>query len=357
MQEQEERSEVINPSALELIQRAEIDMQITTAKKYPRDLARVKKRMLEFATLDEETAESCFYTLPRDGKAIQGPSVRLAEIAVACYGNIRAASRIIENDGKAITSQGACHDLENNTLISVEVKRRITDKYGKTYKDDMQIVTGNAANSIAFRNAVFKVVPGALIKPVYEAAKAVAVGDATTLSTKRDKIVKRLNAMQVDTPRILEKLGKSSVENIGLEDLEILIGLGTAIKDGDTTVDEAFSVSNTDKIRATVSMDSVKASADANRGHDATNGSAKENVSAGSPAKEEAGASASTAAKATETPAPTMPKRKHPKNGVPVFEDFPAPQHMADGQKLWVNDTFYEFKEGQGFIKVEEAAK
>ncbi len=151
--------EVISPSSLELIQRAEIDLQISTAKKYPRDLARVKSKMISFATLDEETAESCFYTLPRDGKTIQGPTVRLAEIAVACYTNLRAASRIISNDGRVITSQAACHDLENNTLISVEVQRRITTKQGKTYSEEMQVTAGNAANAIAFRNAVFKVVP------------------------------------------------------------------------------------------------------------------------------------------------------------------------------------------------------
>ena len=238
--------EVITSSTMELIQRAEIDMQIATAKRYPRDLAVVKKKMLSFATLDEETAESCFYTLPRDGKTIQGPTVRLAEIAVACYGNLRAASRVISNDGKIITSQAACHDLENNTLISVEVQRRITNKQGKTYSEDMQVTAGNAANSIAFRNAVFKVVPGALVKPVYEAAKAVAVGTASTLAVKREKMVKRLNGMQVPTAKILLKLGRSSIESIDLSDLEILIGLGTAIKDGDISIDEAFKANDHD---------------------------------------------------------------------------------------------------------------
>lgn len=232
--------EIVQPHALELIERAQIDMQVSTAKKYPRDLVTVKRRMMEFATLDEETAEACFYTLSREGKNIQGPSVRLAEIAVACYGNLRAASRLIDNDGKTVTSQGVCHDLENNTLISVEVKRRITGKSGRTYSEDMQVVTGNAANAISFRNAVFKVIPGALVRPVYESAKKIAVGDASTLSTKRLKIIARLNAMQVTTERILERLNKTAVESIGLDDLEILIGLGTAIKDGDTTVDEAF---------------------------------------------------------------------------------------------------------------------
>lgn len=248
--------EVTQPRALELIERAQIDMQITTARKYPRDLAKVKRQMLSFATLDEETAESCFYTLRRkdsDGgvKLIQGPSVRLAEIAVACYGNLRAASRVIDNDGKTVTSQGVCHDLENNTLISCEVKRRITDKRGRTYSEDMQVVTGNAANSIAVRNAIFKVIPGALIKPVFEAAKGVAIGTASTLTQRRAKILKRLDSMGVDQARILSALGKSSVENIGVEDLETLIGIGTAIRDGDTTIEEAFpALSLTEAARA-----------------------------------------------------------------------------------------------------------
>ena len=53
--------EVIAPSALESIERANVDIQISTARKYPRKLGIVKQRMLNLATLDEETAASCFY--------------------------------------------------------------------------------------------------------------------------------------------------------------------------------------------------------------------------------------------------------------------------------------------------------
>lgn len=241
MENNDPKVEVLGSVAIEAIQRAEIDMQVATAHRYPRAaISVIKKKMLDFATIDEETAESCFYSLPRDGKTIQGPSVRLAEIAVACYGNLRAASRVISNDGRILTSQAACHDLENNNLVSVEVQRRITTKSGKTFSDDMVVTAGNAANSIAFRNAVFKVIPGAIYKPVYDAARQVAVGSASTLATKRVKVVARLNSMEVDTPRILARLQRPSVDDITLEDLEVLIGAGTAIRDGDTTVDEAF---------------------------------------------------------------------------------------------------------------------
>src|ERR1700758_510839 len=76
-------------SVVESQERANIDMLIATAKKYPRDIVRVKRNMEALACLDEDTAESCNYHLERNGRSIEGASVRLAEIAVACYQNIR----------------------------------------------------------------------------------------------------------------------------------------------------------------------------------------------------------------------------------------------------------------------------
>jgi hypothetical protein len=52
--------EVVGNDALTAISRAEIDMQISTAKKYPRNIQRVKTAMLSIATMDQETAEACF---------------------------------------------------------------------------------------------------------------------------------------------------------------------------------------------------------------------------------------------------------------------------------------------------------
>lgn len=235
---------VTSDSALGQIQRAEIDMQIATARRYPRQLSLVKQRMLSFATLDEETAAGCFYTLPvrkgGDGKPLQGPSVRLAEIALSCYQHIRAGSRIIADDGKFITAQGVVHDLENNVVISIEVQRRVTNKQGVRYGDDMIAVTGNAACSIALRNAAFRVIPLALINPVYEAAKKLAIGEAKSLVERRSRIIGRLAKMGVSAEAVCEVLGVRSIEDIQLDHIEILIGYGTAIKDGESTIDEVF---------------------------------------------------------------------------------------------------------------------
>jgi hypothetical protein len=241
---QSEELEVVAPSALESMERASIDVQISTAKKYPRSLSQVKAAMLSFATLDVETAAGCFFTLPGrkggDGKPIQGPSIRMAEIAISTYKNLRAGARVIADDGKVITAQGVCHDLENNVCISVEVKRRVTTKDGRRYSDDMVVMTGNAACSIALRNATFRVVPLALVKPVYEAAKTVAIGDAKTLGTRRADAVAHFAKMGVPKEKVFAVLGVNAIEDVTLAHLEVLLGYVTAIRDGDTTIDEVF---------------------------------------------------------------------------------------------------------------------
>jgi hypothetical protein len=236
---QETQVTVLDSSLGEII-KAEIDTQISTAKAYPRSLKVFQDKAISMATLTIEIAESCTYALSRAGKSITGPSVRLAEIAVSNYGNIRAGARVISNDGKTITAQGLCHDLETNYAVTVEVKRRITDKNGKTFSEDMQVVTGNAAAAIAFRNAVFKVVPGALVHPIWEAAKKVAKGSAETLVDRRTKAVKYFNDLGVKNDQICESLGIKKVEDVDLDKLEILTGMRSAYINGEATIKDMF---------------------------------------------------------------------------------------------------------------------
>lgn len=237
----------IAPTALEVMERAQIDVMIATSKKYPRpEIEKIRTRILTYATVDEETAESCIYTLKRfdketrEEKLIQGPSIRLAEIVAVCWQNMRAGSRTTDNDGRKVTAQGLCFDMENNVLMFSEVSRRITNREGRPYSEDMQIVTAQACNSIARRNAVFMVVPFALIKPAYGKILDVATGSASTLPVKRDKVFKRLYSMGVSKERLLAVIGKENVESVDLEDLGLLVGLGTAVKDKEMTADEAF---------------------------------------------------------------------------------------------------------------------
>ena len=232
--------QVSNADSLAALNRSEIDVQIATAKQYPRNLAQVLKNIETLATMDEETAGQCFYILKRKDKRIEGPSVRMAEIIASSWGNIRLQARIIANDGKMITAQGICHDLESNYAVSSEVNRRITDKHGNTYSEDMQVVTGNAACAIAMRNALFKVVPAALVKKVIAKAKLVSLGKANSLEESRQKMLDYFKKLGVEDKNIFDYLSISKVEEIDTDMLVELRGLANALKEGTTTVQETF---------------------------------------------------------------------------------------------------------------------
>jgi hypothetical protein len=133
-----------------------------------------------------------------------------------------------------------CQDLEKNIAGSVEVKRRITDKHGRRYNDDMIVVTGNAACSIALRNAIFKVVPFGMAKGVYEKALEIVKGDASSLVQRRGGAVSWFVKAGATEAQVLQAIERESVEDITLDDLVTLQGLRTAIKDGESSIEEAL---------------------------------------------------------------------------------------------------------------------
>lgn len=230
----------VQGDTLAILNRSEIDIQVATAHKFPRSIKRFRDETLQMVTLTEAIADECIYALPRDGKNIEGPSARFAEIIASAWGNCRAGARVVSEDKEFVTAQGMFHDLERNCAITYEVKRRITDKAGRRFKPDMIGVTANAASSIALRNAVLKGIPKAFWSEMYEAARKTVMGDAKTLVNRRSEAMAYLQKLGATPLQVCTKLGVAGIEDIGLEHLVTLRGLATAIKDGDTTVEHAF---------------------------------------------------------------------------------------------------------------------
>jgi hypothetical protein len=160
-----------------------------------------------------------------------------------CYGNLRSSARIISNDGRIITAQGMCWDLENNVAYSIEVKRKITDKTGRPFSEDMVVVTSNAACSIAIRNAIFKCIPLALTNRIQERIKLVMMGEEKDFNSIRKSSVEYFEKQGVAVKNILNLFDKKSIDELSRDDIFDLKGIATAIKDGDTTLELAFSIS------------------------------------------------------------------------------------------------------------------
>lgn len=235
--------EQISPEIIYQQDKAHIDVQISTAKAFPRNIKRSVDNAIAIVTLDQDTAKTCTYSVPRGQKTITGPSVHLSKILAQVWGNLRIEAKVVNIDTRHITSEAICFDLENNLAIKTQVKRSIMTKSGRM-NDDMITVTGNASNSIALRNAILSVIPRAIVDKVYNAAKQTITGD---LSDKNKLIAKRKQVFDAlkDTYKVTEEevlaaVGKAAIDHITADDIVVIIGIGQAIKDGDTTVESAF---------------------------------------------------------------------------------------------------------------------
>lgn len=224
------------------LSKAEIDQQITTALAYPRSIEKATKNIMSLATLDAETAASCIYALPRGGKPIKGPSARFAEIVVSQWGNCRVASRVVHVDktDKFVEAEGVYHDLETNMARRALVRRRISDKHGRLLTDDMIIVTGNAASSIAARNAILAGVPRAVWGKSYERCERVIAGDIKTLAVSITDAMKGFAAFGVTPEQVCAAIEVNGASDIKIDHIALLRGMYATLKNGEATTEEMF---------------------------------------------------------------------------------------------------------------------
>ena len=241
---------------VDAVERANVDSQVATAKQYPRDLTRCINNSIVMATMDYETAQSCGYALPRGGKPITGPSVHLAKLLVSNYGNIRAEAKICKITDKRVISRGTCWDLENNVATAFEVGRSIVGKNGKRFSDDMITVTGNAASSIAYRNAVFSVIPRSITNKVYQASQHFITGD---LSDEEKLVARRKKCIDffkdeygITENEVVMLCGKQTVNQIKADQIALLLGITQSLKDGDTTVEELMKPYRSEENKKTI---------------------------------------------------------------------------------------------------------
>ena len=229
---------------MDAIEKANVDVQVATAKQFPRNVTRAIQNSIVMATIDPETAQMMRYALPRGGKPITGPSVHLAKLIVSNWGNIRAEAKVVQITDSQVVSRGTCWDLENNVATAIEVRRNIKGKGGQRFSDDMITVVGNAANSIAFRNAVFSTIPKAVTDKVYRAAQECITGD---LSDEAKLLQKRTNCLKffndeygITEEEVIKLCGKQTVNQIKAEEIALMLGIYQSLKDGDTTVEEVM---------------------------------------------------------------------------------------------------------------------
>ena len=236
----ERTAEVILPSALEVMTRAECDVQIATAHRFPRSLATFFKRAESMVTATPEIAASMEYAKPVGGGKVTGPSARLAEIVASTYCNLRIQSRVVSETESEVVAQGAAHDLETNVAQSTEVTVSLLKRDGSRVGPEQVATARASACAKARRNATFLVVPAALCLPIIAAARRVVSGDAKTLPARRDEQLAWFEKQGVKRSSIMAWLGVKGDEDIGLEEMADLKAAANTAKEEGVSLSALF---------------------------------------------------------------------------------------------------------------------
>lgn len=225
---------------IQQLTRGEAEVQAALAKRFPRDYAISLKRTETMATANPDVAGACFYAMPRGDSMIEGPSIRLAEIAAQNWGNLRASASVIETAEETVTARGVCWDLETNYFISETRSRRILNKYGKRYNNDMINVTSNAACKIALREAIFSCIGKTVLDPIWQQCRIISIGESRSITDAWQKCCLVYAKAGIDEARLLGRVGRESAEDVTRDDLATMRGLLTALRDNETSIEQAF---------------------------------------------------------------------------------------------------------------------
>ena len=243
-------------------ERASIDSQVATAKKYPRNLLRVQNNSISIVCMSKETAESCRYAKPTGGKMVVGSSVHLARIVCQQYGNIKIQQRIKQITDRTIIAEAVAFDMETNYAVCVEARRSIIGKNGVRYNESVIETNAMAIMAIAERNAILKVIPKSIIDSVYNEAFKFANGDLSDnakLIIARDKAIEFFkNEYGVSEDLVIAAIGLKTKEAIKAEHIVDLRGIIQALKDKETTVEDLFGISDKQNRNDSASHDVMK---------------------------------------------------------------------------------------------------
>lgn len=213
---------------------------VAMAHRYPRNKKEIAKAITSSALATYETALSCVFAVPRDGDFIEGASIRFAEIVVSTWTNCKWGSRIIEELEDWAVAQGVFEDLETNTYVTTEVRRRLVDKNGRRYKTDVVEKTMAAAQSIAVRNAILKGVPQSVWAPIFEKARAKASGGMKNAASRWAKVLKECAARGITEDRVRAFLGIAATKAPEQQHIFRISVILQALVAGELDVDTVF---------------------------------------------------------------------------------------------------------------------
>jgi hypothetical protein len=233
--------------------KALVEARYTVALARPRDYDVVREKLLKECKRPS-FAEVARYNKPI-GKGVVGPSIRFAEAAIRCMGNIVIEETTTYDDDEKRIIQVSVTDLENNvpytTSITIEktVERKKRDgevirERKNSYGDTVYIVRAteddllnkkNALLSKAIRTLALRHLPGDLVDECMDMViDTQKKKDAEDPDAAKRKVIDAFAAQGVPVDQLKKYCGHD-LKSMGTAELAELRALFLAIKDGETS--------------------------------------------------------------------------------------------------------------------------
>lgn len=214
---------------------AEAQGQLILAKKFPRDENKSYEDLMRACKI-QAFAGVAFYSKPRAGGAVSGPSIRLAEEIARAYGNFQYGHRELSRDGNKSEVEVYAWDMEKNnrSIRQITVFHVRDTKEGPKPLRDQSDIDDKIANvaSKQVRGRILALMPKWLVEEAVQACKKTLAG------LNDEPIEQRVLRMQTAfskfgvTTELLERHLGHKLSTITVDELVELTGVHNALKDG-----------------------------------------------------------------------------------------------------------------------------
>ena len=228
---------------------AEAQGKLVIAKRFPRNEVEAYAKAME-ACQRPTMAAKAFYSFPRGGQTVAGPTIRFAEELARCWGNIDYGIKELSQDDGKSEMQAYAWDLETNAQsvqnFTNPHQREKTDR--KTRTTVMENLTSqrdiyeNNANMATrrLRSRILAILPSWFVEDAIEECKKTLAGqNDTPLIDRVKKMVVQFAKMGV-TQEQIEKRLKRKIDTMNADDFTAFIGIYNAIKQGESKISDWF---------------------------------------------------------------------------------------------------------------------
>lgn len=228
---------------------AEAQGKLFIAKRFPRDEVDAYAKAMQ-ACQRPSMAAKAFYSFPRGGQTVTGPTIRFAEELARCWGNIDYGIKELSQDDGKSEMQAYAWDLETNAQsvqnFTNPHQREKTDH--KTRTVVMENLTSqrdiyeNNANMATrrLRSRILAILPSWFVEDAIEECKKTLAGqNDTPLIDRVKKMVVQFAKLGVTQEQIERRL-KKKIDTMNADDFTEFIGIFNAIKNGESKIADWF---------------------------------------------------------------------------------------------------------------------